>query len=82
MRDPVRATELVIALAALRTEALPELLGASETKGALRGEWEMVRYDSRDVRPRDLFVAVSGLKQDGHAYVESAARRGAQAAVV
>jgi len=72
----------VIALAALRTEALPGILGVSETKGTLRGEWEMVRYDSRDVRPRDLFVAVSGLKQDGHAYVESAARRGAQAAVV
>jgi len=82
VRDPLRASELVLTLAALRTEALPELLGASETKGALRGEWEMVRYDSRDVRPRDLFVAVSGLKQDGHAYVEAAARRGAQAAVV
>ncbi len=72
----------MIALAALRAEALPGLLGALETKGALRGEWETVRYDSRDVKPRDLFVAVSGLKQDGHAYVESAARRGALAAVV
>jgi UDP-N-acetylmuramoyl-L-alanyl-D-glutamate--2,6-diaminopimelate ligase len=78
----VRATELVIALAALRTEALPGLLGASETKGRLRGEWKMVQYDSREVTPRDLFVAVSGLKLDGHAYVESAARRGALAAVV
>jgi UDP-N-acetylmuramoyl-L-alanyl-D-glutamate--2,6-diaminopimelate ligase len=78
----VRASELVIALAALRAEALPGILGGSETKGTLRGEWEMVRYDSRDVRPRDLFVAVSGLKHDGHAFVESAARRGAQAAVV
>jgi UDP-N-acetylmuramoyl-L-alanyl-D-glutamate--2,6-diaminopimelate ligase len=78
----VRASELVIALAALRTEALPGILGVSETKGTLRDEWEMVRYDSRDVRPRDLFVAVSGLKNDGHAFVESAARRGAQAAVV
>jgi len=72
----------VIALAARRTETLPGVLGASETKGRLRGEWEMVRYDSRDVKPRDLFVAVSGLKQDGHAYVASAAQRGAQAAVV
>jgi len=72
----------VIALAALRTEALPGILGASETKGRLGGTWEMVRYDSRDVRPHDVFVAVSGLKQDGHAYVESAGRRGALAAVV
>ena len=72
----------MIALAALRTEALPGILGASETKGRLGGEWEMVRYDSREVRPHDLFVAVPGLRHDGHAYVESAARRGAQAAVV
>ncbi len=72
----------MIALSALRAEALPELLGASEVRGALRGEWDMVRYDSRDVKPHDLFVAVSGLRQDGHAYVESAARRGARAAVV
>src|SRR5689334_24154411 len=56
-------------------EALPGILGGSETKGTLRGEWEMVRYDSREVRPRDLFVAVSGLKHDGHAYVESACPR-------
>jgi UDP-N-acetylmuramoyl-L-alanyl-D-glutamate--2,6-diaminopimelate ligase len=78
----VRAAEFVIALHALRVEALPAVLGASETKGTLRGGWERVRYDSREVKPRDVFVAVSGLKQDGHAYVEAAARRGATAAVV
>ena len=72
----------MIAFAALRIEALPGLLGASETRGRLRGEWERVRYDSREVGPRDLFVAVSGLKLDGHAFLESAAGRGAAAAVV
>ncbi len=72
----------MIALAASRTEALPGILGTSETRGTLRGEWDRVRYDSREVNPRDLFVAVSGLKQDGHAFVEAAARRGALAAVV
>ena len=82
MRAPLRAPEFVIALAALRTEALPGILGASETRGTLGGEWEQVRYDSREVNPGDVFVAVSGLKQDGHAFVQAAARRGATAAVV
>ena len=72
----------MIGLAALRTEALPGILGASETRGTLRGGWEGVRYDSREVNPRDVFVAITGLKQDGHAHVEAAARRGASAAVV
>ncbi|HZE19213.1 MAG TPA: Mur ligase family protein, partial [Candidatus Angelobacter sp.] len=72
----------MIGLVALRTEALPAIVGASETRGTLRGEWEQVRYDSREVKPRDVFVAVSGLKQDGHAYVAGAAQRGASAAVV
>ena len=82
MRDPVRAPELVIGIGGLRTEALPGLLGASETSGELRGEWGMVRYNSRDVKARDLFVAIPGLTHDGHAYVAAAARSGATAAVV
>ena len=72
----------MIGLVALRTEALPGLVGASETRGTLRGEWDRVRYDSREVNPGDVFVAVSGLRQDGHAYVAGAARQGASAAVV
>jgi UDP-N-acetylmuramoyl-L-alanyl-D-glutamate--2,6-diaminopimelate ligase len=82
VRAPLRAAEFVIAFTALRAEALPGLLGTSEIQGNLQGAWEHVRYDSREVLPRDVFVAVSGLKQDGHAYVEPAARRGALAAVV
>jgi UDP-N-acetylmuramoyl-L-alanyl-D-glutamate--2,6-diaminopimelate ligase len=82
VRASLRAPEFVIALGALRAEALPRVLGASEIKGTLHGEWERVRYDSRDVEPRDVFVAVSGLKQDGHNHVGAAARRGATAAVV
>jgi len=82
VRASLRAPEFVIALAALRVEALPRVLGASEIKGRLHGEWERVRYDSREVEPRDIFVAVSGLKQDGHGHVGAAARRGATAAVV
>ncbi len=41
-----------------------------------------IQYDSRRVRPGDLFVAVTGTATDGHLHVEAAARAGAVAAVV
>lgn len=62
--------------------ALPRILDASEVHGAPRGDWERVRYDSRSVEPGDVFVAVRGFGQDGHAYLGQAAERGAAAAVV
>ncbi|MDH5525931.1 MAG: UDP-N-acetylmuramoyl-L-alanyl-D-glutamate--2,6-diaminopimelate ligase [Nitrospirota bacterium] len=48
--------------------------GALEVNGVV--------YDSRAVRPGDLFVAVSGFTVDGHDYVNAAARNGAVCAVV
>lgn len=41
-----------------------------------------ISYDSRQVQPGYLFVAISGLKQDGHSYVGKAIEKGAVAAVV
>ena len=41
-----------------------------------------VAYDSRTVRPGDLFVAVTGALADGHLYLSDAARSGAVAALV
>lgn len=41
-----------------------------------------IAYDSRVVRPGDLFVAVSGALTDGHLYLSQAARSGAVAALV
>jgi UDP-N-acetylmuramyl-tripeptide synthetase len=41
-----------------------------------------VRDDSRKVSPGDVFVAVSGLTVDGHAYLADAEKRGAKVAVV
>lgn len=38
-------------------------------------------YDSRQVKPGHLFVAVRGNKQDGHRYIEDALARGATAVV-
>lgn len=41
-----------------------------------------IAYDSRQVQPGFLFVAVEGFTTDGHRYVEQAVSRGAVAVVV
>lgn len=53
-----------------------EWIGSGETQ--VTG----LAYDSRRVRPGDLFFGLSGLKQDGQAYVRQALTAGAAAAVV
>mgnify|MGYP003375351026 CR=1 FL=1 len=41
-----------------------------------------VSIDTRSLRPGDLFIALTGDRQDGHAYVRQALDKGAAAAVV
>lgn len=41
-----------------------------------------VAYDSRQVRPGDLFVAIRGARQDGHRFVADAVLQGAVAVLV
>lgn len=41
-----------------------------------------ISYDSRKVQHGDLFVAITGLKQDGHDFVAQASQQGATAALV
>ena len=45
---------------------------------AIRG----LAYDSRTVRPGDLFLCVSGFQSDGHDFAEQAVSRGAAALIV
>lgn len=56
--------------------------GASAGSTLLQQAVADVREDSRVVQAGDLFVAVPGQTVDGHAYVATAAERGAIAAVV
>ena len=44
-------------------------------------ESQEVRYDSRAVKPGDLFVAVRGFATDGHEYIGMALKKGAAAVV-
>jgi len=47
----------------------------------LEMELSDIRYDSRDVRPGDMFVAIAGFETDGHGYIGSAVERGASVVV-
>ena len=57
---------------------------AAATRGAIAGDWVAsgVSIDSRTLAPGDLFVALIGPNQDGHAFLAQAFERGAAAAVV
>ena len=41
-----------------------------------------IRSDSREIEPGDLYVAVRGMRADGHAFIDAAIERGAVAIVV
>lgn len=39
-------------------------------------------YDSRNVKPGDLFIAIDGFQTDGHQYIDQAVQKGAAAIIV
>lgn len=59
-------------------EGLPDV----EIRGAATRMIEEIRYDSRRVTAADAFVAVRGMKSDGHRFVKDAYDRGCRVFVV
>lgn len=65
------------------TQALAQFLDISgePEPGAVVPDILSIHYDSRSVKPGGLFVAVKGLKSDGHRFIADALSRGAVAVV-
>lgn len=59
-----------------------EITAATGGKASVRFEATGVTFDSREVRPGDLFVAMPGTVHDGHEFVDSAFAAGAAGAIV
>ncbi|HEX8262517.1 MAG TPA: Mur ligase domain-containing protein, partial [Allosphingosinicella sp.] len=57
---------------------------AAATGGQVRGTFEVtgVSFDSREVEPGHLFVAMKGEAMDGHRFVQGAFEAGAAGAMV
>ena len=57
---------------------------AAATRGTVHGRFEVtgVAFDSREVGPGDLFVAMPGTVHDGHQFVERAVAAGAAGMIV
>jgi UDP-N-acetylmuramoyl-L-alanyl-D-glutamate--2,6-diaminopimelate ligase len=51
-------------------------------EGQLKQDISGISYDSRKVKEGDLFICISGLKADGHDFIEQAIHRGARALLV
>src|SRR5690348_15678872 len=61
----------------MRIAELLAALPVEECDGADEGEVTSVTYDSGEVSPGACFVAIRGVRADGHAYIGAALARGA-----
>lgn len=61
---------------------LVSALAPLQTSGSLEREITGIVYDSRLVKPGNLFIAIPGFVDDGHDYVAEAATRGAVATII
>ncbi len=65
----------------MRIETLLSVLQPMTIRGDLNTDVVGIAYDSRQVRPGYLFVALPGQRDDGRRYIDDAIRRGAVAVV-
>ncbi len=66
----------------MQIKKLIEVLSGAEVEGPIDRDVLSIQYDSRRVTPDSLFIALPGLKTDGHKFVEHAVQRGAAAVLV
>ncbi|MFZ2641820.1 MAG: UDP-N-acetylmuramoyl-L-alanyl-D-glutamate--2,6-diaminopimelate ligase [Verrucomicrobiia bacterium] len=66
----------------MQIKKLIEVLSGAEVDGPVDRDVIAIHYDSRRVTPESLFVALPGLKTDGHKFIEHAVKRGAVAVLV
>lgn len=66
----------------MKLKELAGLLAHAKLEGSGDARIAGLQIDSRKVRAGDAFICISGYKQDGHDYAESAAASGAAALVV
>jgi len=70
-----------LCLETMRLEDITKLIQPILVRGPVSCEIEGIAYDSRQVRPNYLFVAVKGEHVNGEDFIEDAIRRGAVAIV-
>src|SRR5205814_1740950 len=63
----------------MRLEEIIRGIAITDRRGRFDGEITGLTSDSRRVKAGDLFVAVRGISQDGHDYIDDALRMGAAA---
>jgi UDP-N-acetylmuramoyl-L-alanyl-D-glutamate--2,6-diaminopimelate ligase len=61
---------------------LASCLPKAELRGDPHVEIKGIAYDSRQVRPGDLFVCIKGFRFDGHDFIDDAMARGAAGLIV
>lgn len=66
--------------------SLAELIAALPLEWSTKGDLSAVpvsgvEYDSREVKPGDIFIAIPGMQTDGHQYISQAVSKGAIAVV-
>ena len=66
----------------MRLFALIEGTEYQVLRGSVDVEVRGIRYDSRQVRPGDLFVCIRGFRRDGHDFLQAAWTAGAVAALM
>jgi UDP-N-acetylmuramoyl-L-alanyl-D-glutamate--2,6-diaminopimelate ligase len=66
----------------MRLRDLIEGVDSLRLTGDLEKEVDSLHYDSRQVKPGSLFVAIRGFRQDGHDFIPQALQAGASVLVV